>query len=269
MVVKVLLMAKDMATSDLLAPSLERKGYQVALARDRSQALSCRRSFRPDVLVIDVASFGLAGCNLDAIRSRLGGVPAILLAEDGHSLGVGRATAVITPPFTARKLLHRLEKVAETLPCREFQAGDLVLDPVSWTLHKGQCQIRLRPKEAALLALFLRNPGRVLSRKEIMKQVWDTDHLDDTRTLNVHIRWLRLKIEDNPSRPRLLRTVRGVGYQFQAVYFFPEGERWRDHGVVGVGEQQVCPPQTTTYRLRVIKADDSAEVHQITVQVRG
>jgi DNA-binding response OmpR family regulator len=216
MAIRILLVEKDVTTSDLMVPSLERKGYQVTLARNRRQALSRCQSLRPDILIIDVASFGLAGYDTaDAVQSRLGGVPAILLLEKGHTIAEGQAAAFMTPPFTSRKLLYRLRKVAETLPSREFKAGDLVLDPLACTLHKGQSLTPLRPKETALLAFFMRNPGRVLSRKEIMKEVWDTDYLDDTRTLNVHIRWLRLKIEDNPSQPRMLRTVRGVGYRFQ------------------------------------------------------
>jgi DNA-binding response OmpR family regulator len=88
---------------------------------------------------------------------------------------------------------------------------------VTRVLRKGRARYRLRPKEAALLALFMRNPGRVLTRREIMKAVWDTDYVGDTRTLNVHVRWLRLKIEDDPGKPRLLRTVRGVGYRFEST----------------------------------------------------
>jgi DNA-binding response OmpR family regulator len=216
MAIRIFLVEKDVTTSDLLVPSLERKEYQVTLARNRRQALRRCQSLRPDILVIDVASFGFAGYEVvNAVQSRLGDVPTILLLGEGHTIAEGRAAAFMTPPFTSRKLLYRLRKVAETLPSREFEAGDLVLDPLACTLHRGQSRIDLRPKEAALLAFFMRNPGRVLSRKEIMKEVWDTDYLDDTRTLNVHIRWLRLKIEEDPGQPRMLRTVRGVGYRFQ------------------------------------------------------
>ena len=118
------------------------------------------------------------------------------------------------PPFTSRRLLYRVRKVAGSLPCREIQAGDLTLDPDAGILRKGEREISLRPMENALLALFMRNRGRVLSRQEIMSRVWDTDYLDDTRTITVHVRWLRLKIEDDDSTPRYLRTVRGVGYRF-------------------------------------------------------
>jgi DNA-binding response OmpR family regulator len=120
----------------------------------------------------------------------------------------------MTPPFTSRRLLYRVAKVAQALPNREIQAGDLVLDPNAHILRKGQTTVRLRPNETALLALFMRNRGKVLSRHQIMEEIWETDYLDDTRTLNVHIHWLRTKIEDDPTTPSYLRTVRGVGYRF-------------------------------------------------------
>ena len=105
--------------------------------------------------------------------------------------------------------------MAESLSPRVIRSGPLALDLDTQTLHKGQATHHLRPMEVALLALFMRNPGRVLSRKRIMKEVWKTDFLDDTRTLDVHVRWLRLKIEDDPSAPCILCTERGVGYRFE------------------------------------------------------
>ena len=172
---------------------------------------------------MDVASFAKAGYDVvDAVRPVLDGVPTILLLEKGHAIAGSRAEAFMTPPFTSRKLLYRLKKVSEALPSRTIRVGDLVLDPVTRILNKGQTRYRLRPKEAALLAFFMRNPGRVLSRQEIMKAVWHTDFVGDTRTLNVHVRWIRLKIEDVPGEPRLLRTVRGVGYRFEFVEPAPQ-----------------------------------------------
>ena len=121
----------------------------------------------------------------------------------------------MTPPFTSRKLLYRIKKVAEQLTSREIRVGPLALDPDTRTLRKSKAALPLRPKEAALLKLFMENAGRVLSRQEIMKKVWETDYIGDTRTLSVHVRWLRQKIEDDPNTPRFLRTVRGVGYRFE------------------------------------------------------
>ena len=92
----------------------------------------------------------------------------------------------------------------------------LVLEPDARVLVKGDERIQLRPKEAELLSFFMANAGRVVSREELMKEVWETDYFEDTRTLSVHVRWLRIKIEDDPNEPRMLRTVRGVGYYFQS-----------------------------------------------------
>jgi DNA-binding response OmpR family regulator len=138
-----------------------------------------------------------------------------MLAE-GHGSAGATAQAYMTPPFTSRKLLYRVKKVAGSLTSHTLKVGDLDLNPDTRTLRKGDTAVQLRPKEAALLALFMRNPGRVLNRREIMKEVWETDYADDTGTVNVHVRWLRVKIEDDPSSPRYLRTVRGVGYRFDA-----------------------------------------------------
>lgn len=215
MTLQILFVEKDVTLADLLVPSLERKGYQVAVAHSQRQATSRIRSARPDVLVVDVASFGSGGyCVGEAIRAQLEGVATILFVPHGHQVAGGSADAYMTPPFTSRRLLFRVRKIAETLPSRGIQVGKLTLDPKTCMLHRPLGTVRLRPNEAALLALFMRNPGGVLSRKEIIREVWETDYLGDTRTLNVHARWLRCKIEEDPSSPRYLRTSRGVGYRF-------------------------------------------------------
>jgi DNA-binding response OmpR family regulator len=213
---RILFVEKDVTTADLLIPSLERKGYQVSVAVSLRQASSRIRSARPDVLVLDVASFGSYGYKIsETLRVRLDGVPTILLLKKGHASAGSVADAFMTPPFTSRKLLYRVRKVAEQLISRELRAGSLVFDPDTRTVRKGNTSVPLRPKEAALLAMFMHNPGRVLSRQELMKEVWETDYMGDTRTLSVHVRWLRTKIEDDPNSPRFLRTVRGVGYRFE------------------------------------------------------
>ena len=216
MSLRILFLEKDPTTADLLVPSLERNGYQVTVAHSQRQASNRIRSTRPDVLIVDVASFGAGGYGLlDTVRARLREVPTVLLIAKGDALARGGGETCITPPFTSGKLLDRLGKVAESLSPQEIRAGPLVLDLETRTLHKGQASFHLRPMEAALLALFMRNPGRVLSQEEIMQKVWKTDFLEDMRTLYVHVRWLRLKIEDDPGAPRLLCTERNVGYRFQ------------------------------------------------------
>jgi DNA-binding response OmpR family regulator len=213
---RILFVEKNPTTADLLVPSLERKGYDVLLAHSQREATVHIRSAPPDLLIVDVASFGKRGYQLcDRIRARLQALPTVLLLEDGHAAFGEAADAFMTPPFTSRKLLYRVGQLADRVTHRYLQAGHLQLDPDTRTLQNGIQSIHLRPKEAVLLRLFMRNPDKVLSRQQIMKEVWETDYVDDTRTLSVHVRWLRQKIEENPNQPCVLHTVRGVGYRFQ------------------------------------------------------
>jgi len=223
MTLRILFVEKDITTADLLIPSMERKGYQVSVAHTLRQATGRIRSLCPDLLIMDIASFGGKGYKVsDAVRARLEGVPTILLLEKGHASAGSAAEDFMTPPFTSRKLLYRIKKVAQHLTRREIRAGHLAVDLQTRTLRKGEKVMHLRPKEADLLKLFLASPGRVISRQELMKQIWQTDYVGDTRTLSVHIRWLRLKIEDDPGSPCFLRTVRGVGYRFEVPECTPQ-----------------------------------------------
>ena len=217
MIIRILFVENDLTTVDLLVPSLERKGYQVTVAHTQRQATSRIRSSCPDLLIVDVASFGSRGYRVsEVLRDRLPGTATILLLPEGHDLAGSGAEAFMTPPFTSRRLLYRVKKLAGSLISREIRVGNIALDPDTRTLYRGETAVQLRHKEATLLALFMRNRGKVLSRREIMKEVWETEYLGDTGTINVHVRWLRLKIEDDPAAPRYLRTVRGVGYRFDA-----------------------------------------------------
>ncbi len=217
MALKILFVEKDVTTVDLLVPSLERKGYQVTVAHTQRQATSRIRSLHPDLLILDVTSFGSNGHKVnDALRDQLKNVPVILLLNKECAGLSSAADAFLLPPFTSRRLLYQVKKIAENLNRHEIRVGPLALDPSTRVLRKGDKALYLRPKEASLLAFFMDNPGRVISRQELIKQIWETDYIGDTRTLSVHIRWLRLKIEDDPNKPRFLRTVRGVGYRFEA-----------------------------------------------------
>lgn len=215
MSLRILFVESDGTTAGDLVPSLERKGYQVILARTQRQAISRSRMLRPDLIVMDIASFGSNGYRTcSAVRARLDGVPCVLLIEKGYPTTAADAEELMLPPFTSRKLLHRIKKLADKVVNREIAIGPFSLDPDTRVLSKGTASCHLRPKEAALLSLFFRNSGKVMSRPEIIKQIWETDYVGDTRTLSVHVRWLRSKIEDNPDHPIYLRTIRGVGYRF-------------------------------------------------------
>jgi DNA-binding response OmpR family regulator len=218
MSLKILFVENEPSMADVLVPCLERKGYQVTYARTQRQAISRTRSQQPDLLVLDVFSFGANGFKTaHAIRTRLDGVPAVLLVEKPLPGTPDQIEEFILPPFTSRKVLYRVKKLASRVANREIVIGPFSLDPDTRILCKGEDTCHLRPKEAALLALFFRNPGKILSRPEIIKQIWETDYVGDTRTLSVHVRWLRAKIEADPNHPIYLRTVRGVGYRFDVV----------------------------------------------------
>ncbi len=228
---RILLIEKDETTADLLVPSLKRKGHQVTTARTQSQALRIARAQHPDLLIVDIVSFGGNGHRLyEAVRKKLENVPTILLLGKEQARSGFEAESFMFPPFTSRKLLYRVKKVTQSLISRDLEIGPLRLDVDNHTLYRGDVAFRLRPKETALLAFFIRNAGQVLSRHEIMKAVWRTDYLEDTRTLTVHVRWLREKIEQDPGEPRWLRTVRGVGYRFAEPEESPPEQEGQDAG---------------------------------------
>jgi DNA-binding response OmpR family regulator len=142
-------------------------------------------------------------------------IPIILiLREDEKDDDVVEAMFVLVPPFTSRKLFNRIGMILKSDEGKILRVGGLTLKLGTRCVNNGRREWRLTPKELELLKVLMRSPGRVLSRQFLMKKVWKTDYMGDTRTLDVHIRWLREKIEENPSSPVYLHTIRGVGYRF-------------------------------------------------------
>jgi len=214
---RILFLDKSIASAALLVPSLERKGYEVVVVRTLNQAQSRLGSFRPDIVFINVVSFGRSGCKVcEGLHAEIPALPRIVVVakrcvEDG-----GKDDERIIHPCTPRALLYRLAKIAKTLTVHEMRAGPLTFEPGTRGLRRSDQVFVLRPKEAALLTFFMEKAGRVLTRLEIIHAVWGAEYVGDTRTLSVHVRWLREKIEEDPNHPQLLRTVRGVGYRFEA-----------------------------------------------------
>jgi DNA-binding response OmpR family regulator len=214
---RILFVDKSVASSDLLVPSLERKGHEVSVVRTLSQALGRLSSFHPDLLFVNAASFGRSAFRVcDGIRAQVPDVPRILVVKKGCAEVGGKDAECIEHPCSSRSLLYRVAKIAKSLVPKRLCAGPLCFDPVTRSLQRPERVTTLRPKEAALLTFLMKHAGRVLTRQEIIHGVWDTDYVGDTRTLSVHVRWLREKIEQDPHNPQLLRTVRGVGYRFEA-----------------------------------------------------
>jgi DNA-binding response OmpR family regulator len=212
---KILLIESARASAPSVAPALTKKGYDVLVQRKFDKAISTAEATSPDMVILDAASMQASGTRMcRALRARLDGMPIILLASEGTQPGPGSgATQTLVHPFTPRKLLNQ---VARILPGDEKY--NLVVGPIQLNLaqRKVRCsgrEVRLTPKEAKLLELFMLNPGRLFTRKALIREVWHTDYTGDTRTLDVHMSWLRKAIEQNPNRPKILKTIRGIGYR--------------------------------------------------------
>jgi DNA-binding response OmpR family regulator len=215
-VANILLIESGRASDPSFAPALEKKGYQVNIKHKVDRAISGPEDRpEPDLVILDAASMRTPGTRLcRKVRDKLNGVPIILVSPEGtRAESSTGASLILVHPFTARKLLNR---VARLLPGDErytLSAGPLKLNLAQRKVIAHGKEARLTPKQAKLLEVFIRNAGRLMTRKTLIRQVWHTDYTGDTRTLDVHISWLRRAIEVDPKRPKLIRTIRGMGYR--------------------------------------------------------
>lgn len=210
---KVLVLTENVDVFASLFPPSKKADCEFIFSPPSSQELRCLIKLMPDCVLLDMTSLnGRAGEEAyNLAREDLRMLPLIILA-DKEAARKFPADAVITAPLTWRKLSYRLKKLPSDK--RFLRAGPLTLDLLRRVLIKGGEELHLTPKLALLLETFMRNRGRVLTRVYLMKKVWDTDYMDDTRTLDVHIHWLRKLIEDDYRSPVYLRTIKKVGYRF-------------------------------------------------------
>ena len=224
----VLVVEDDDSLQDVLSYNLTRKGYRVIQAFDGDAALDLARERNPDLIVLDIMLPGLDGLEVCRIVRREMATPILILtARDQELDKVGGlelgADDYMTKPFSIRELLAR---VGALIRRREMDAGPpeeeksisvggLTLNLEARTAHMLGEPLDLRPKEYDLLAFMAGHPGRAYSRNELLDQVWGTDYFGDPRTVDVHIRWLREKIEREPGSPRRIITIRGTGYRFE------------------------------------------------------
>lgn len=214
MPLKVLLVESELTDSDTMKPDLVDRGYEVAIAHTSLKAASIVNNNWPDLIVVNNCA-GLLNVSeicevFDETQFEL---PCLVVSHDEANNHVS-ADAYLSVPFSPRKLTYRIKKAIGDQSDRFLRVGDITLDGMKRQVQRSGRIAHLTPKEFRLLHLLMRHVGEVLNRRKIMKEVWETDYLGDTRTLDVHIRWLREKLEDNPSRPQYIVTVRGVGYRF-------------------------------------------------------
>jgi two-component system response regulator RegX3 len=223
----VLVVEDEESYSDALSYVLRKEGFEVAVAETGPDALDEYDRAGADIVLLDLMLPGLSGTEVcRALRSR-GNVPVIIVsAKDtevdkvvGLELG---ADDYVTKPYSPRELLARIravlrrgQDVGELLP-DTLEAGPVRMDVERHVVTVGGSEIRLPLKEFELLEMLLRNTGRVLTRGQLIDRIWGADYVGDTKTLDVHVKRLRSKLEKDPSNPSHLVTVRGLGYKFEA-----------------------------------------------------
>jgi DNA-binding response OmpR family regulator len=212
---KVLLLESERANAPAYAPALEKRGYSLTIERTAKSALRRSQHLDPDIVVLNAASLKTSGARIcRQMRASLNGTPILLIADKKNVPDANcGASATLVAPFTPRKLLNGVARLLPGDDSASLQVGPIKLNLAQRRIACGGREERVTPKQAKLLEMFLRAPGQLLTRKAIIKYVWDTDYTGDTRTLDVHMSWLRSVIEPNPRKPRYLKTLRGQGYR--------------------------------------------------------
>ncbi|MBI1858277.1 MAG: response regulator transcription factor [Candidatus Melainabacteria bacterium] len=222
---KILLVDDEVNLIDPVAYNLKQKGYDTITTYDGKTALESFRRDQPDLVLLDWTLPDVSGVEiLKQIRAEQDYTPIIMLTgrtakEDIVEGLTAGADDYVTKPFTWEELLARIssvlrraQQVSQT-PGKRLRFGDLIMDTASHRVWLADKELSLSPREYALLEIFMNNPRRVYSRDDLIERVWGLDYDGDTKTVDVHICWLRQKIEEDPARPKVLQTVRGFGYR--------------------------------------------------------
>ncbi|MCW2777089.1 MAG: DNA-binding response regulator [Frankiales bacterium] len=225
---RVLLVEDEESFSMPLSYLLEQEGFEVAVAETGPDALAAFDRSGADIVLLDLMLPGLSGTEVCRQLRQRSSVPVIMLtARDSEidkvvGLELG-ADDYVTKPYSTRELLARMRAVlrrgndvADESPASTLSAGPVRMDVERHTVTVGGETVPLPLKEFDLLELLLRNAGRVLTRGQLIDRVWGADYVGDTKTLDVHVKRLRAKVEPDPGAPRHLVTVRGLGYKFEA-----------------------------------------------------
>ena len=225
---KILIVEDDHNLLDTLKYNLRKDGYDVVTAVDGGEALDVARREKPDLIILDIMLPKLSGFEVCRILRKEMIVPILMLTAKTEEtdkivgLEIG-ADDYMTKPFSLRELLARVRAMLRRAEMAVQPAGgervlvidDLEIDIARHQAFSGGTALELSPKEFDLLAFLAKNKGFVFSREQLLDKVWGYDYAGDTRTVDVHIRWLRQKIESDPSKPERLLTVRGTGYKLE------------------------------------------------------
>lgn len=234
---RILVVEDEVSLQETLAYNLQKQGYDVETVGDGRAALDAARARTPDLIILDIMLPGMDGFEVCKILRKEMNTPILMLtARDDEidrvvGLEVG-ADDYLTKPFSMRELLARVkahlrrssilrEELGRTpasgaaQPHKVFDFGDLVIDQTRREVILEDQVVPLKPQEYELLLFFAEHKGQMLSREFILERVWGWDYVGDSRTVDVHVRWLRQRIEKDPSAPQRIVTVRGGGYRFE------------------------------------------------------
>ncbi|HEY0360313.1 MAG TPA: response regulator transcription factor [Mycobacteriales bacterium] len=224
---RVLVVEDEESFSDALSYMLRKEGFEVAVAATGPDALTEFERAGSDIVLLDLMLPGLSGTEVCRQLRQRSNVPIIMVtARDGEidkvvGLELG-ADDYVTKPYSPRELVARIRAVLrrrsepeELLPAA-LEAGPVRMDVDRHTVSVSGATVSLPLKEFELLEMLLRNAGRVLTRGQLIDRIWGADYVGDTKTLDVHVKRLRAKIEPEPASPRHLVTVRGLGYKYEA-----------------------------------------------------
>ncbi len=211
----LLLIEGKHADTPTFTPALRKKGFDVQLASSGSQALAMLSDgFSPKLVIVNAATLRSNGKRIcQSLREKMTSLPILLVLDEDREGEKVEADLILTLPFTPQKLINRIDHLLPGDGKDNSQAGPLKLDMDKRMVQCPGRQTRLTPRLVRLLKILMKHHGEVIERKVLFSQVWDTDYTDDTRTLDVHVSWLRQAIEEDPEHPQILKTVRGVGYQ--------------------------------------------------------
>lgn len=215
MTAKILLIEGKRNDGPSFVAGLTKKGFLVETVSSGSAALTRLQESRPDLVVVNAATMRTSGKRICmSLRQEAPSVPIVLILEqNSEPIDKIDANVVLNLPFTPQKLLNRIKPLLPTEQKAVMRAGPISLDvDQRWVRCSGR-QASLTPRLVTLLRILMEQRGMVIERERLFSMVWDTNYTGDTRTLDVHISWLRQAVEDDPRHPRYIKTVRGVGYR--------------------------------------------------------
>jgi DNA-binding response OmpR family regulator len=211
----ILLIEGKHADHPSFSAGLVKKGYIVESAPNGAAAITRLESSNPDIAIIDASSMRTTGKRIcQSLQEKKPGLPIILIVDADADLNdKAGANTILALPFTMQKLVNRVKQLLPMPNNSDLRIGPFQLDIEQRRVICDDRQIQLTPRLVTLIKILMDHPGEVVNREELFRQAWETNYTGDTRSLDVHMSWLRQAIEENPRHPKYIKTIRGVGYR--------------------------------------------------------